>query len=171
MTALAALRKTPSKPSLKPKNSQSARKRLNFATFITYPACHGYEYPASPEEVTTILDAGYSCPQVVHQSKSVILPESLSRINTDLVIQFGSMTSPRAAMEFSNNNEPTLTGHQVPLSSPVLNDPTHDEDFSRMIEETADRFWCCDRCLSLSHDTLMCTGKIRCKGCYRYGHV
>jgi hypothetical protein len=63
MNALAALRKFPSKPSLKPSNSKSTKKRLNFATFFSYPACHGYEYQASPEEVVSVLEAGYSCPK------------------------------------------------------------------------------------------------------------
>jgi hypothetical protein len=63
MNALAALHKFPSKPSLKPSNSKSTKKRLNFATFFSYPACHGYEYQASPEEVVSVLEAGYSCPK------------------------------------------------------------------------------------------------------------
>jgi hypothetical protein len=171
MNALAALRKFPSKTSLKPSNSKSAKKRLNFATFFSYPACHGYEYQASPEEVASVLDDGYSCPQVIHRSKSVVLPVSLSKINTDHVVQFGSIASPRAATEISNFDEHAVTGHQFPLSSPDLIGSAHDDDFLRMIEETADRFWRCDRCLSLSHDTPGCTGKLRWKGCFQYGHV
>jgi hypothetical protein len=41
----------------------------------------------------------------------------------------------------------------------------------RMIEDIADRFWLCDRCLSMSHTTDLCSGTTRCKFCYQYDHV
>jgi hypothetical protein len=108
---------------------------------------------------------------VIRRSKSVVLPASLSKINANQVVQFGSIASPRAGLEISNIDDNVVTGQQFPLSSPQLIGSAHDDDFTRMIEETADRFWRCDGCLSLSHDTPGCTGKFRCKGCFRYGHV
>jgi hypothetical protein len=171
MNAMAALQKRPSKPSLKKSNFNYAKRHLNFATFFSYPACHVYEYPASNEEVATALEAGYSCPQVIRCSKLVILPDSLSKISTGHVVLFGSIASPRAATGNSKSTVSALTDFQFPLSSPDLIGPAQDEDSVRMIEETADHFWRCDRCLSLSHDTPECTGKFCCKGCFRYGHV
>jgi hypothetical protein len=167
--ALRALRKQPSKPALKPRNLDKVSKSLNFATFLSYPACHGYEYQASDAEVDDLLQAGYSCPQLIRRANSVSLPDSLSKIVTDKNIQFGSVGDPsRAVSEISKGA--TLTG-QDPPSPPAINCTAQFSEFNQMIEETADSFWRCQRCLSMHHETLDCTGMIRCKGCYRYGHV
>jgi hypothetical protein len=156
-SALRALRKQHSKPALKPKNLRKVSKSLNFATCLSYPACHGYEYQASQGEVEDLLQAGYSCPQLIRRANSVSLHDSLSAVVTDMNIQFGSVIdSPRAATE--NSNCALLTG-QDPLSSPALNCTAQILDFEQMIEETADRFWRCDRYLSMSHATRDCIGK------------
>jgi hypothetical protein len=170
--ALEALCKKPSNPTLKARNAKSVRRNLNFASFLSYPACHGYEYPATPEEAADMLQAGYSCPQLERRSKSVILPDSLASVVTDRVLQFGSIIDiPRAAKEISNVESELLSGRSDPPSPPAINCSAHDEDFSRIIEDIADRFWLCDHCLSLSHETKMCTSTIHCKRCFRYIHV
>jgi hypothetical protein len=63
-SALKALRKKPSKSALKKGKSIPTKRNLNFASFLSYPACHGYEYPATPDEDADMLQAGYSCPQL-----------------------------------------------------------------------------------------------------------
>jgi hypothetical protein len=40
-----------------------------------------------------------------------------------------------------------------------------------VVNDIADRFWRCARCLSMKHDKGSCMNQIRCQGCYRYGHI
>jgi hypothetical protein len=167
ISALKALRKKSSKSALKMGKTISTKRKLNFASFLSYTACHGYEYPATPDEDADMLQAGYSCPQLERRSKSVTLPISLDSVATDRILQFGSVDSPRAAVLNSNS----ITAPSDPTSTPPINSSAHDEDFLRMIEDIADRFWLCDRCLSISHTTDLCSGTTSCKFCYRYDHV
>jgi hypothetical protein len=61
--AIRALELKPHHPALKKSNqSYVPKKKLCFASFMSYPACSGYEYPATPEEESDIIQAGYSCP-------------------------------------------------------------------------------------------------------------
>jgi hypothetical protein len=170
--AIRALKHKPHRSVLKKNHlSNAPKKKLCFASFMSYPACSGYEYPATPEEDSDIIQAGYSCPQVKRRSGNLILPASLQI--SDVSVQFGTVSSPVWA---ANQNSivgpnPELPG-QDPNSSRGKLFPLHNEaNFSRLIDDLADQFWHCDRCLSLSHDTISCTGKIRCKGCFRYGHI
>jgi hypothetical protein len=88
-------------------------------------------------------------------------------------MQFGTISSlVRAANQISiDGPNPELSGRDPISAREELFSQHNDADFSRLIDDMADQFWRCDRCLSLSHDTISCTGKIRCKGCYRYSHA
>jgi hypothetical protein len=151
--------------------SYAPKKKLGFASFMSYPACSGYEYPASPKKDSDIIQVGYSCPQVKRHSGNLILPASLQITNASM--QFGTVSSSiREANQISTDGpNPELTGQDRISARNELISQHNDTDFSRLIDDMADQFWHCDRCLSLSHDTISCTGKIHCKGCYRYGHA
>jgi hypothetical protein len=61
--AIRALKHKPHHSVLKKNHlSYAPKKKLCFAFFMSYPACSGYEYPATPEEDSDIIQAGYSCP-------------------------------------------------------------------------------------------------------------
>jgi hypothetical protein len=40
-----------------------------------------------------------------------------------------------------------------------------------MIENMAFEVWKCGRCLSMVHDIVNCVNEIRCRNCYKYGHI
>lgn len=55
-----ALRHVPAKSSLSSSDSMHVKKSLRFATFLNSPACKGYRYPATTEEISIVQnDAGY----------------------------------------------------------------------------------------------------------------
>jgi hypothetical protein len=39
-----------------------------------------------------------------------------------------------------------------------------------VVNDIAFRFWKCSKCLSMSHNRVQCTNKIRCRSCFHYGH-
>jgi hypothetical protein len=41
----------------------------------------------------------------------------------------------------------------------------------KIVDEIAYKFWDCGRCLSMGHVISDCTREIRCRNCYRYGHI
>jgi hypothetical protein len=63
----------------------------------------------------------------------------------------------------------------VNLNSPdsviKISDQNNGDEFEAMINDMVDQVWKCNRCLSLLHETLDCTNEIRCRACYRYGHI
>jgi hypothetical protein len=64
---------------------------------MSYPACQGYEYQATPVEDEDMIQAGYSCPQIQRRSLSVILPACLELSEEErrsAKVQFGSTQSP-----------------------------------------------------------------------------
>jgi hypothetical protein len=50
------------------------------------------------------------------------------------------------------NVGPAISAGHDPILLGTVSTPAHDAVFLRMIEDTADKFWRCDRCLSLSHE-------------------
>jgi hypothetical protein len=170
--AIRALKLKPHRSALKKNHlSYVPKKKLCFASFMSYLACSCYEYPASPKEDSNIIQAGYSCRQVKRHSGNLILPTSLQI--TDASMQFGMVSSPiwEANQISTDGPNPELMGRDPISARNELISQHNDMDFSRLIDDMADQFWHCDRCLSMSHHTISCTGKIRCKGCYRYGHA
>lgn len=58
--AMEALAHVPAKSSLRSFGVSRPMKSFSFATFINYPACQGYLYPATAEEISIVeKDAGY----------------------------------------------------------------------------------------------------------------
>jgi hypothetical protein len=96
--AILALRKRPSRSALKSsKGKAPVGRRLNFVTYMSYPACQGYEYQATPAENEDMIQAGYSCPQIQRRSSRVILPDRLELSEEErrsANVQFGSIQSP-----------------------------------------------------------------------------
>jgi hypothetical protein len=39
-----------------------------------------------------------------------------------------------------------------------------------VVNDIAYRFWNCSKCMAIDHQVEKCMNKIRCRGCYRYGH-
>jgi hypothetical protein len=173
--ALRVLKQRPSASALK-KNVAGVQRCLSFAAILDYPACTGYEYPASQLLKKDLIDAGYVCTQLGNKPK-VVFAASLSP--PPLEIQFGSVSTPprvqsadqRHERENSNLVSPNLDSPSSsgPIDSGPLS-PAQDADFQSMLDDMVDRVWTCQRCLSFSHSTKECVGKIRCKSCYRYGH-
>lgn len=106
-----ALRHVPAKSSLSSSDSMHVKKSLRFATFLNYPACIGYRYPATTEEISIIQnDAGYDLQpderlpplrRAATNRLSLEVPQSrpditaLSPPNSLMIsIQFGTVTSP-----------------------------------------------------------------------------
>jgi hypothetical protein len=44
-------------------------------------------------------------------------------------------------------------------------------DFQNMIDDMVFRVWKYGRCLSMDHEIFNCTNEIRCRNCYKYGHI
>jgi hypothetical protein len=89
----------PKKPILKSRANSQVKRSLSFATFESYPACPGYEYPTSNAEIADVIQAGYDCPQI---RKRVSLPTHITDLDTDIQIQFGRFRNfqcERACME------------------------------------------------------------------------
>jgi hypothetical protein len=57
------------------------------------------------------------------------------------------------------------------ISSDMPLNHEKDNAFENMIDEMAFNFWTCSKCLSLGYVTNDCKNQIRCKACYRYGHI
>ena len=45
------------------------------------------------------------------------------------------------------------------------------QSFDDMIENLAAKFWDCQHCLGMGHQTMTCTNRIRCRNCFRSGHI
>jgi hypothetical protein len=182
--ALHALSKKPTNPSIKPLGSRTpARKKLSFATFQAYPACAGYEFPASRQQVLDAVEAGYDCPQIRRKAGVIFSP---AIIQTDVSIQFGS-TETRRENELSDVS-PILADSDLgqEISPRVFHSvtseinasvdvvqPDEDDPFglNELIDDMSYRVWKCGRCLSMRHLTANCTNDVRCRSCFRYGHM
>jgi hypothetical protein len=51
--------------------------------------------------------------------------------------------------------------------------PDDDDPFclNELIDDMSYRVWKCGRCLSMRHLTASCTNNVRCRSCFRYGHM
>jgi hypothetical protein len=58
-----------------------------------------------------------------------------------------------------------------PLLGINSSDPSGLDGLKQVVEEIADKVWRCNRCLSFKHDTIDCSNQIRCRKCYKYGHI
>ncbi|KAM0871397.1 hypothetical protein ACQ4PT_039415 [Festuca glaucescens] len=172
--AVQALKLRPRKSNMKSRVISQVKRNLSFATFEAYPACPGYEYPASDVEVADVIQAGYDCPQI---RKRVSIAAHISALDKDVQIQFGQFRNrihDNACMSVSEPS-PTLTPVIPPAvaerASLLDQGPAHDDAFEAMIDDMVDQVWSCRHCLSFSHNTMDCVGKVRCKSCFRYGHI
>jgi hypothetical protein len=124
-------------------------KRLNFAEEIAYTAHKGY----APKVAATV-------PTSVMWTKS--LPS----------ISFKSV-KPMADSPSKDVNGSTL------LLDPTngCSDSEREENafestgLEKVVDDIAFRFWDCSRCLSMGHKISDCTRRIRCRKCFRSGHI
>jgi hypothetical protein len=158
-------------------------RKLSFAVLEAYPACKGYEYPATDDQVADLIQAGYVCPQLQRRAGVVF---SSRIVQTDQSISFGSLdknitdqvlkTGATAPVQPLNSE---AMGLDQPCSSrsagpsedfgPIDNDDPF--GIAEMVDDMAYRVWKCGRCLSLSHFQVDCINDVRCRLCFRYGHV
>jgi hypothetical protein len=66
----------------------------------------------------------------------------------------------------SSSGDCVLAGGQAKTD----NQETVMTGLEEVVNDIAFRFWKCSRCLGMDHQLSSCTNKIRCRGCYRYGH-
>ncbi|KAM0930964.1 hypothetical protein ACQ4PT_000663 [Festuca glaucescens] len=141
-----------------------------FSVSLALESCIG----ASDVEVADVIQAGYDCPQI---RKRVSIAAHISALDKDVQIQFGQFRNrirDNACMAVSEPS-PTLL-HVIPpavveQASLLDQGPAQDDAFMAMIDDMVDQVWSCRRCLSFSHNTVDCVGKVRCKSCFRYGHI
>jgi hypothetical protein len=147
--ALRVLKQRPSVSAIK-KKVDGVQKRLSFAALLEYPACTGYEYPASQMLKDDLIEAGYVCPQLGNKSK-VVFAASLTP-PPPLEIQFGSVATPPRAQQTDQRNERETSGlASLNLDRPVFSgpidsfpdSPAHDSDFQSMLDDMVDRVWTC----------------------------
>ncbi|KAK1664301.1 hypothetical protein QYE76_052460 [Lolium multiflorum] len=145
-----SLKKQVPKPILNPKNR--ANKKLEFAKNIGYEACLGYQSAVhkgtgSADPPVTLVTS--STPPITYSTTKPLPAEKIS-LNVD-------------AVEHLNLEEPKDFQEDM---SKIAQD-----DFGKMIDDMAYKFWNCGRCLSMGHRTPDCTNEIRCRSCFSYGHV
>jgi hypothetical protein len=141
-------------------SAKNVSKRLAFAEEISYSACKGYQQksaksrpPVFPETVQLFLTE-YS-PKIKFGTT-----KPFSCVQQKVVVEDGV----DSAIQKTINLSPTVSGMDT-------DEQINGDEFEAMINDMADKVWKCNRCLSLSHETLDCTNEIRCRACYRYGHI
>jgi hypothetical protein len=181
--AICLLQKNPIRSALKTSASgASVKRKLSFATFMQYPLCQGYEFEATEDLAKDALQAGYDCPQIRRRAGVILSP---SILRSDHSIQFGTTESNLA----DQNQTETAVDKQAPteFSSPQVSrardsdvaradgpiGPNDDDPFgiNDLVDDMVYRVWKCGRCLSFKHDTSVCSNEIRCRSCFRYGHM
>ncbi|KAM0886010.1 hypothetical protein ACQ4PT_029953 [Festuca glaucescens] len=132
------------------KTKQAEGKKLIFAHTLSYPACKGYKDP--------IADV-----QSESQQKNVV-PAADGPSLTDNIQQ----------MQSGPSEQPNIL--EKDLGTETLPDKQHEEQhrcldgLEEVVDDIAYRFWECGRCLSMGHDSMSCTKRVRCRFCFRYGH-
>lgn len=75
-----------------------------------------------------------------------------------------------APIDLTNDDLESLCSSAVKFPSPQ--DIARDlQSFDDMVDDLATRFWGCQNCLGMRHKTETCTNKIRCRNCFRSGHI
>jgi hypothetical protein len=135
------------KPKSAIKKSYAVKKKLTFASTLDYVARKGYTSDSSIQKSTDI----------------VTVPGNASNGKTsrDVVVSnvTPSDTTPPISEQLNNGKAP------IDLVENSNNDGLDD-----VVNDIAFRFWKCSKCLSMDHVRDTCTNRIRCRGCFHYGH-
>jgi hypothetical protein len=164
------------------RNHKQVKKQLSFAAFMAYPACQGYEYPASRDEDNDMIQAGYDCSQI--RRRAVSLPEEIVNLAAHSPpVSFGSLQQP-AQVETHHHDWPESSvaaeARQGSNSLPLFHEEAtesasfDDSELTGLEEVVADiayRFWECGHCLSMGHVKEACMREVRCRSCFNYGHI
>jgi hypothetical protein len=139
---LLAMKTTPLKSAMKSANG--AKRKLQFASDMVYVARKGYKSG-------TVVDNKH-----ISSSKDSRAECSISASQVTMT----PVCDPNGSSRLNQHSD-SDKGDRV--------DDLH--GLEEVVNDIADRFWRCARCLSMKHDKGSCTNQIRCRGCYRYGHV
>jgi hypothetical protein len=100
----------------------------------------------------------------------MFLSESQPRISFGTTIPFDGLQNSSSSVDQASSSEAVHVMDEQSVLPPSSENKGISE-FDQMIADMPDRVWKCNRCLSMSHETLDCRNEIRCKACYRYGHI
>jgi hypothetical protein len=148
------------KPSLK--HTATINKRLGFAEEIHYEARKGYA-------------AGNSHPVELHLYNTVSSPVGTSTtLHFHTEKQSGEAPPNNIQEEKQTVEESTLIHNLNSFDnskSGKEDEVEEDNQFDQMVDDMVFQFWKCQHCLSMSHITKDCVNKVRCRGCFNYGHI
>jgi hypothetical protein len=150
--------------------------KLAFASTIEYSACKGYTCVKDLEKKseTQVVPIGTAQPST---STQVIIPfgtvEPLMCLQSREEARLDKGKSLVCADQNSNCQIAS-----VPKDDVTRDDSHATSDIScldyfgleEVVNDIAFRFWKCSKCLAMDHIVANCMNKIRCRGCYRYGH-
>jgi hypothetical protein len=171
---LNALKSVMPKPAIK--SDSSTKKKLSFASVIDYNACKGYtgenasknQHPLG-QSLASRSDALWtkSQPSIsfkpVGSTSSTLISNSLPSDNGNANKEIHDV--PVVGTDSSSGDGVLARGQ-----ASTDNQETVMTGLEEVVNDIAFRFWKCSRCLGMDHQLSSCTNKIRCRGCYRYGH-
>jgi hypothetical protein len=156
--AMRALRSQPARPIIQKQRVASKVKRsISFASNLSYDACAGYaarEEPSSEpsSQILPIIPFGSFDQPVRAPLLQVGAPSSISNISE----------SGPSSVEITQQNGPPSADHGPLDGQSGLED---------VINDIAYHFWECGHCLSMCHKRQSCSNRIRCRRCFRSGHI
>jgi hypothetical protein len=124
-------------------------KRLNFAEEIAYIAHKGYA-PKVAATVPTSVMWTKSLPSISFKSVKPIVDSLSKDVNGST-----SLLDPTNGCSDSEREENAVESTGL----------------EKVVDDIAFRFWDCSRCLSMGHKIPDCTRRIRCRKCFRFGHI
>jgi hypothetical protein len=93
-----------------------------------------------------------------------MIPESLAIADRPFI--------PFGILHASNNGDTaSISSDQPAIHSDDTSSGGTVDGFDKLIDDMVFQFWECSRCLSMGHKVAVCTNEIRCKKCFRYGHI
>jgi hypothetical protein len=137
------------KPKSAIKKSNVVKKKLTFASTLDYVARKGYTNESPVQKSTNIV--------------TLLAKASNESTSRDVVVTNVSDIPPDTIPSVSEH----LDKGKAPVDSLVNSD---NDGLDEVVNDIAFRFWKCSKCLSMDHLRDTCTNRIRCRGCFHYGH-
>jgi hypothetical protein len=149
---------------------------------MQYPMCRGYEFEATADLAQDAIQEGYDCPQIRRRAGVILSPSNLrsdhniqfGTADNNLVdqIQNGAALDRQAPTEISTPRVSRASDSAVARADGPVG-PSDDDPFgiNDLVDDMAYRVWKCGRCLSMKHETSICSNEIRCRSCCHYGHM